>query len=160
MTSVLVIICVCGLCGKNWRSRATDSMHLDPIGNAIVLGVGIFKRRYQHNVTNCYIMNLSITDFLFLLMSVPLTAYLGLKQSWIFGEFICKMHIYLAHVSDSCSSREKEIPRHSIGLLTCHVLHAGSHEYRSIPAHCSQWLVPTSSNAKTRTSDLHTHLDR
>jgi predicted membrane-bound dolichyl-phosphate-mannose-protein mannosyltransferase len=64
----------------------------------IVLSIGIVKRRYQKNVTNCYIMNLAITDLLFLLFSVPLTIYLGVRNVWIFGEFICKIHIYLAHV--------------------------------------------------------------
>ncbi|CAF0823129.1 unnamed protein product [Rotaria sp. Silwood1] len=81
MISILVVVLICGICG-----------------NAIVLVVGIVKRNYQNNVTNCYIMNLAITDFLFLLISVPLTGYLAIKKIWIFGEFICKMHIYLAHV--------------------------------------------------------------
>lgn len=82
VTSILASICTIGL-----------------IGNGIVLIVGIYKRKYRNNVTNCYIMNLSVTDFLFLLISVPLTTYLGLKKIWIFGEFLCKMHIYLAHVN-------------------------------------------------------------
>ncbi|CAF2396929.1 unnamed protein product [Rotaria sp. Silwood2] len=81
MISILVIVLICGICG-----------------NALVLFVGICKRNYQNNVTNCYIMNLAITDLLFLLISVPLTGYLAIKNVWIFGEFICKMHIYLAHV--------------------------------------------------------------
>ncbi|CAF3657737.1 unnamed protein product [Rotaria sordida] len=81
MISVLFVVLICGICG-----------------NVIVLFVGILRRSYQNNVTNCYIMNLAITDFLFLLISVPLTSYLAIKKVWIFGEFICKMHIYLAHV--------------------------------------------------------------
>jgi hypothetical protein len=81
LTSVLITICICGL-----------------IGNVIVLIIGVIRRRYQNNVTNCYIMNLAVNDFLFLLISVPLTTYLGATKTWIFGEFICKMHIYLAHV--------------------------------------------------------------
>jgi hypothetical protein len=71
---------------------------INDLGNAIVLIVGICKRRYQKNVTNCYIMNLAITDLLFLLFSVPLTIYLATRPIWIFGEFICKINIYLAHV--------------------------------------------------------------
>lgn len=67
-------------------------------GNAIVLCVGIFKRKYQNNVTNCYILNLALNDLLFLLISVPLTAYLGVNPTWIFGGFVCKMQIYLAYV--------------------------------------------------------------
>ncbi|CAF0826213.1 unnamed protein product [Adineta ricciae] len=80
-TSILCVVCVCGV-----------------IGNAIILGIGISKRKYQKNVTNCFIMNLAITDLLFLLISVPLTMYLAMSNVWIFGEFMCKMHIYLAHV--------------------------------------------------------------
>jgi predicted membrane-bound dolichyl-phosphate-mannose-protein mannosyltransferase len=69
------------------------------LGNAFVLLVILFKRKYRNNVTHCYIMNLAVTDFLFLIMSVPLTNYLGIEETWIFGTFLCKMHIYLAHVS-------------------------------------------------------------
>ncbi|UJR27972.1 hypothetical protein I4U23_009230 [Adineta vaga] len=81
MTSILCVVCICGV-----------------IGNTIILGIGILRRNYQNNVSNCYIMNLAITDLLFLLISVPLTTYLSVKNVWIFGEFMCKMHIYLAHV--------------------------------------------------------------
>lgn len=69
------------------------------LGNGIVLAVGFYKRKYKKNVTNCFIMNLSLTDFLFLLISVPLTSYLGMSKKWIFGNFICKINIYLAYVS-------------------------------------------------------------
>ena len=73
---------------------------LSRLGNSTVLVVGIIKHRYRKNVINCYIMNLAITDLLFLLTSVPLTMYVGARQSWIFGEVVCKIHIYLAHVGD------------------------------------------------------------
>ncbi|CAF1101758.1 unnamed protein product [Adineta ricciae] len=81
LSSVLLSICICGV-----------------LGNALVLGVGIYKQKYRKNVTNCFIMNLAVADLSFLLTSVPLTSYLGLSKLWIFGEFICKMNIYLAHV--------------------------------------------------------------
>ncbi|UJR21441.1 hypothetical protein I4U23_024527 [Adineta vaga] len=81
MTTVLLSVCICGV-----------------LGNALVLIIGIYKRRYRKNVTNCFIMNLATTDLLFLLISVPLTSYMGMMKLWIFGEFICKMNIYLAHV--------------------------------------------------------------
>jgi len=97
--SILFLICICGIFGKNrliLRKISLKKKH--HLGNAIVLIVGICKRKYQNNVTNCYIMNLAITDLLFLLFSVPLTIYLAIRQVWIFGEFICKINIYLAHV--------------------------------------------------------------
>ena len=75
-------------------------MALSWLGNGTVLVVGVVKRRYRKNVIHCYIMNLAITDLLFLLTSVPLTLYMGARSSWIFGEVVCKIHIYLAHVGD------------------------------------------------------------
>ncbi|CAF0860088.1 unnamed protein product [Adineta steineri] len=79
--SVLCFTCICGV-----------------LGNTIVIGVGILKRKYQNNVTNCYIINLAITDLLFLLVSVPLTTYLSMQKAWIFGEFLCKIPFYFAYV--------------------------------------------------------------
>ncbi|CAF0950884.1 unnamed protein product [Adineta steineri] len=68
------------------------------IGNIIVLIVTIRKQRYRF-VTNCYIINLAITDLLFLIISVPFTTYLGLTDTWPFSRFInCHVHIYIAHI--------------------------------------------------------------
>ena len=69
-------------------------------GNLIVLILAFRKQNYRF-VTNCYIINLAITDLLFLLISVPLTTYLGLTNTWILDGFVsCRVHIYLAHVSN------------------------------------------------------------
>ena len=69
------------------------------IGNLIVLIVAFRKHNYRF-VTNCYIINLAITDLLFLLISVPLTTHLGLTDTWILDGFIsCRVHVYFAHVS-------------------------------------------------------------
>ena len=71
------------------------------IGNLVVLIVAFRKQKYK-SVTNCYIINLAITDLLFLLISVPLTTYLGLSDTWILKSFVsCRVHFYLAHVSCS-----------------------------------------------------------
>ncbi|CAF1086748.1 unnamed protein product [Adineta steineri] len=81
--TVIILVCICTL---------------GVIGNLVVLIVAFRKRKYRH-VTNCYIINLAITDLLFLLISVPLTAYLGLTNKWILNGFVsCRVHIYLAHV--------------------------------------------------------------
>jgi hypothetical protein len=67
-------------------------------GNLIVLIVAIRKQNYKF-VTNCYIINLAITDLLFLLISVPLTAHLGLTNTWILAGFVsCHIQVYIAHV--------------------------------------------------------------
>jgi len=89
--------------------------------------IGIIKRSYQNNVTNCYIMNLAVNDFLFLLTSVPLTAYLGVTKTWIFGDFICKMHIYFAHVCINLILYQIDFNHIKVFLqATCHTLAAMS----------------------------------
>ncbi|CAF1636064.1 unnamed protein product, partial [Adineta ricciae] len=55
--TVITLVCICVL---------------GTIGNSIVLIVAVWKQKYS-SVTNCYIINLAITDLLFLLISVPLT---------------------------------------------------------------------------------------
>ncbi|CAF1259337.1 unnamed protein product [Adineta ricciae] len=81
MTIIFACICILGV-----------------IGNLIVLILSIQKQTYRF-VTNCYIINLAITDLLFLMISVPLTTYLGLKETWILAPFIsCRVHIYFAHI--------------------------------------------------------------
>ncbi|UJR38590.1 hypothetical protein I4U23_031255 [Adineta vaga] len=81
MTSIFACICILGV-----------------IGNLFVLIVSIRKQNYKF-VTNCYIINLAITDLLFLMISVPLTTYLGLTNTWILASFVsCRVHIYLAHI--------------------------------------------------------------
>ncbi len=63
--------------------------------------MAVRKQNYKF-VTNCYIINLAITDLLFLLISVPITAYLGLTNTWILSDLIsCRIHIYIAHVSSN-----------------------------------------------------------
>jgi hypothetical protein len=68
------------------------------LGNLAVIYVGIRKKKYR-NVTNCYVINLALADFLFLTLSIPYTTYIGLVNTHPFGETICKMYMYLAYVS-------------------------------------------------------------
>lgn len=64
----------------------------------MVIYVAIRKKNYQ-NVTNCYVINLAIADLLFLTLSIPYTTYLGVKNTYPFGDTACKIYTYLAYVS-------------------------------------------------------------
>lgn len=64
----------------------------------MVIYVAIRKKNYR-NVTNCYVINLAIADLLFLTLSIPYTTYLGVKNTYPFGDTICKIYTYLAYVS-------------------------------------------------------------
>ncbi|CAF3386393.1 unnamed protein product [Rotaria sp. Silwood1] len=67
------------------------------LGNSAVIYVAIRKKKYR-NVTNCYVINLAIADLLFLTLAIPYTTYLGLVNTYLFGETICKIYMYLAYV--------------------------------------------------------------
>ncbi|CAF0969521.1 unnamed protein product [Didymodactylos carnosus] len=79
------------------KSELVGQSTFSESGNSLVLYVAIRNKKFR-NVTNCYITNLAITDLLFLLLSIPLTTYLGFRDTWPFGQFLCKIYIYLAHV--------------------------------------------------------------
>jgi hypothetical protein len=64
----------------------------------MVIYVAIRKKNYR-NVTNCYVINLAIADLLFLTLSIPYTAYMGVKNTFPFGVTVCKIYTYLAYVS-------------------------------------------------------------
>jgi inner membrane protein involved in colicin E2 resistance len=96
-------------------------------GNLIVLIVALRKQNYKF-VTNCYIINLAITDLLFLLISVPLTAHLGFTNTWILSAFInCQIQIYIAHVNLFKSKIKLIIFK--IGSSSNNMLYISSHEY-------------------------------
>jgi hypothetical protein len=64
----------------------------------MVIYVAIRKKNYR-NVTNCYVINLAIADLFFLTLSIPYTAYMGVKDAYPFGVTVCKIYTYLAYVS-------------------------------------------------------------
>lgn len=98
-------------------------------GNTTVLIVAFRKKNYR-SVTNCYIINLALTDLLFLAFSVPLTVYLSLTDHWIFdGNLTCRIHIFVAHVCfDTMRERTSERLSSVQVLLhvTCYTLSAMS----------------------------------
>jgi len=143
------------------RNRIRNVQFFSYLGNGIVLAIGILKKKYRNNVTNCYIMNLAITDLLFLLLSVPFTIYLAVRNVWIFGEFLCKMHIYLAHVRKSLYFIAFDsLISISLGSTASYMLYISRNEYRSIFECCSWNKLSTISKAEICIYYLYTYLDR
>ncbi|XP_029295081.1 KISS1 receptor b isoform X2 [Cottoperca gobio] len=68
------------------------------VGNSLVIHV-VTKHQQMKTVTNFYIVNLAMTDILFLVCCVPFTATLYPLPSWIFGEFMCRLVNYLQQVT-------------------------------------------------------------
>ncbi|CAH1273239.1 GALR2 [Branchiostoma lanceolatum] len=71
---------------------------LGVVGNLMVIVV-ILKGRQLRSTTNVFILNLSISDFLFIVCTVPFTLVIQLDQNWIFGDVWCKVMHYSQYVS-------------------------------------------------------------
>jgi len=94
------LIFIFGLLGI-WNNKLDNSIYFSCfiiLGNSTVIYVAIRKKNYR-NVTNCYVINLAIADLLFLTLSIPYTAYMGVKNAFPFGVTVCKIYTYLAYVS-------------------------------------------------------------
>jgi len=72
-------------------------------GNFIV--VYIMKKVKQRSITDIYVTNLAITDFIFLLMLPFWISDFYMSRFWMFGDFMCKlvstitlMHMYLGNL--------------------------------------------------------------
>lgn len=74
---------------------------LGVLGNLLVILT--IRRSHMKTVTNVFITNLAIADFLVCLLNVPMVATLGHLGYWPFGEFLCKCLSFLQGVSLSAS---------------------------------------------------------
>ncbi|CAF0951079.1 unnamed protein product [Rotaria sordida] len=68
------------------------------IGNGLVIFVAI---RFQklNNVTNCFIVNLGITDIVFLVFCMPLLVVQYTLEHWLFNQIFCKLLNFISFVS-------------------------------------------------------------
>lgn len=68
------------------------------IGNSLVICVAI---RFQklNNVTNCFIVNLAITDIVFLSFCMPLLVVQYTLEHWYFNQIFCKLLNFISYVS-------------------------------------------------------------
>lgn len=64
------------------------------IGNSLVC-LSVYRNKSLQTVTNYYIVNLAVADFLVILICLPPTVYWDLKLTWNFGLIPCKLVLYL-----------------------------------------------------------------
>lgn len=64
------------------------------IGNALVC-LSVYRNKSLQTVTNYYIVNLAVADFLVILICLPPTVYWDLTLTWNFGLILCKLVPYL-----------------------------------------------------------------
>lgn len=64
------------------------------VGNALVIFV-VLKNSHMKTVTNIFIVNLAIGDFLVNLICLPPSILNDVMGTWLFGETMCKLIIYV-----------------------------------------------------------------
>lgn len=64
------------------------------VGNSLVC-LSVFRNKSLQTVTNYYIVNLAVADFLVILICLPPTVYWDLYLTWSFGQILCKLVLYL-----------------------------------------------------------------
>lgn len=68
------------------------------LGNGLVVYVMLCYGELK--ATNRYITNLALTDLAFIIIVVPPTMMHYVLDTWIFGEVMCKFHMYMIYVSN------------------------------------------------------------
>ncbi|XP_015921800.1 orexin receptor type 2-like [Parasteatoda tepidariorum] len=68
------------------------------IGNALV-SVSVYRNHSMRTVTNYFIVNLAVADFLVILICLPPTVLWDVTKTWFFGSITCKLVLYLQNVS-------------------------------------------------------------
>lgn len=64
------------------------------VGNSLVC-LSVYRNKSLQTVTNYYIVNLAVADFLVILICLPPTVYWDLTLTWNFGLVLCKLVLYL-----------------------------------------------------------------
>ncbi|XP_012562943.1 alpha-1A adrenergic receptor [Hydra vulgaris] len=57
-------------------------------GNSIVI-IAIIKNKKLQTITNCFVLNLAITDLLFAVCEIPTIIFTTISKKWLLGRFVC-----------------------------------------------------------------------
>lgn len=64
------------------------------VGNFLVC-VSVLRNEYMRTVTNMFLVNLALADFLVILFCLPLTLLEDVRETWYLGLVTCKVAKYL-----------------------------------------------------------------
>ncbi|KAF9797785.1 hypothetical protein SFRURICE_017980 [Spodoptera frugiperda] len=70
------------------------------VGNALVC-VAVYRNHSMRTVTNYFIVNLAVADFMVILFCLPATVLWDVTETWFLGDVLCKMLLYFQiHLPD------------------------------------------------------------
>ena len=91
-------------------------------GNGLVL-ISIVRSVRLRTVTNTYLLNIAIADFL-LLLSIPFLIMTIFANGWIFGNILCKMYFNFIHINQYVGSLLLAALSFDRYLAVCHPVRA------------------------------------
>ncbi|XP_034826661.1 orexin/Hypocretin receptor type 1-like [Maniola hyperantus] len=72
------------------------------VGNTLVC-VAVYKNHTMRTVTNYFLVNLAVADFMVLLFCLPATVLWDVTETWFLGDALCKILLYFQSVSVTVS---------------------------------------------------------
>ncbi|XP_052744052.1 orexin/Hypocretin receptor type 1-like [Bicyclus anynana] len=72
------------------------------VGNSLVC-VAVYKNHTMRTVTNYFLVNLAVADFMVLLFCLPPTVLWDVTETWFLGDVLCKILLYFQSVSVTVS---------------------------------------------------------
>ncbi|XP_060833731.1 orexin receptor type 2-like [Rhopalosiphum padi] len=115
------------------------------IGNALVC-VAVYRNRTMRTVTNYFIVNLAVADFLVILICLPPTVVWDVTETWFMGTLACKMVLYFQTVSVTVSVMTLTSISIDRWYAICHPLKFKSTTSRARTAIIIIWIVGLASD--------------
>nr|XP_026497647.1 orexin receptor type 1-like [Vanessa tameamea] len=72
------------------------------VGNTLVC-VAVYRNHSMRTVTNYFLVNLAVADFMVLLFCLPATVLWDVTETWFLGDVLCKILLYFQSVSVTVS---------------------------------------------------------
>ncbi|XP_013176423.1 PREDICTED: orexin receptor type 1-like [Papilio xuthus] len=72
------------------------------VGNALVC-IAVYRNHTMRTVTNYFIVNLAVADFMVILFCLPPTVLWDVTETWFLGDALCKILLYFQSVSVTVS---------------------------------------------------------
>ncbi|CAH0596869.1 unnamed protein product [Chrysodeixis includens] len=72
------------------------------VGNAFVC-LAVYRNHSMRTVTNYFIVNLAVADFMVILFCLPATVLWDVTETWFLGDVLCKILLYFQSVSVTVS---------------------------------------------------------